>query len=369
MTTGILTIDLTAIGDNWVRLKQKVGNDVSCGAVVKANAYGLGVERVAQCLWSAGCREFFVATLAEAKALRALLGESCQIFVLGGLCQDPQTDAISSQWRDYQLSPVLVTKAHVIRWAEFARQHQLPPCAIKIDTGMHRLGLLPADIEALLSTEILKELVPEYVMSHFACADVPHHPLNQQQLDVFTGCLQTLSRQLPHIKKTIANSSGIFLGESAHYDLVRPGAALYGVNPVPTESNPMLPVVGLELPIMQVKSIVEGEVVGYGAEFVAERPTRIAVVFGGYADGLRSALSNSGVVYVANHRVPIIGRISMDSMVIDITDIESPLAENLQSVEIINRHQTIDQLAQLSGTIAYEVLTNLGARYERRYID
>lgn len=368
MATGILTIDLDAIKSNWSTLNQQMSGGATCGAVVKADAYGLGAELVSTSLWDAGCRVFFVATLAEAKALRSALPYEGQIFVFSGLCQQSQSEGVSPEWEQYRLSPVLVTKEHIVRWSEYVQSHSSPPCAIKVDTGMHRLGLLPEEVDELLLSGHLQRLAPEYVMSHFACADDKNHPLNRTQMQVFDQCTQKIQQVLPDTKKSMANSSGIFLGDKAWYDLARPGAALYGVNPTPTRSSPMRPVVNLQLPVMQVKTIGKGESVGYGAKFVAQESTTIAIVFGGYADGLMRILGGSAIAFVGDQALPVIGRVSMDSLVVDVSALDNSQIENLMFIDVLNEEQTVDDLAKMAGTIGYEILTSLGMRYERRYI-
>lgn len=366
-TTGILTIDLMSIVDNWHFLSKQIGNTARCASVVKTNAYGLGVEPVSKALLSAGCKTFFVTTVGEAKQLRSWTPDPCEIIVLGGLSHDDTVEGCLSDWADFSLIPVLFTIEHIARWSAFcASQECILPSVVKVDTGMHRLGLSPSEIEGLLDANMLQSVHPIYLISHFACADQPAHPLNQQQIDTFTDCAIKVKQHIPNIALSLANSSGIFLGEQAHFDLSRPGAALYGIKPTLEEDNPMRPVVQLQLPVMQLKTIAVGESVGYGAEFTAQRTTRLAIVFGGYGDGLFRCLDNAGFAYCCGQKVPVVGRVSMDSMVFDVTDVAE---ESLQYVDIIGADQSLDEFAQQAGTIAYEVLTNLGDRYQRRYIN
>jgi alanine racemase len=318
-STGLLTIDLGAIAANWVYLDRHVGEHCRCAAVVKANAYGLGVVPVATSLWNAGCRVFFVATVVEAKELRAALPYDYQIIVLGGLSHD-QGDGCSADWLNYQLMPMLFSVSDVSRWYDFCSSvQQNLPSAIKVDTGMHRLGLQPQECQQLFAEGVLQAVNPTYIMSHLACADQPHHPLNRQQISCFQWLEEQCKMLLPNAQLSLCNSAGIFLGEEVHYDVVRPGIALYGANPSADE-NPMSPVVQITLPIMQVKTIAEGESVGYGAEFVAQRETRIGIVFGGYADGLQRSLAHAGFAFCGGVKVPLIGRVSMDSMAFDLSD-------------------------------------------------
>lgn len=366
-TIGIVNIDLGAIADNWSALNGLIGVSSQCGAVVKANAYGLGVGPVAKSLFLAGCREFFVATLAEGEELRSYLPNTAEIIVFGGLSHDP-SGLYFQHWQDYQLTPVLFSVEHITSWAEHCSElGRVLPCAVKIDSGMHRLGMQPKEIDELLRKGLLEAIKPKYVMSHFACADKPSHPLNSQQIAVFSECVKKITQCLPSAVFSLCNSSGIFLSDEVHYDLVRPGVALYGANPTDSLDNPMKAVVSLSLPIIQIRVISDGETVGYGAEFVAERRTRLAVVSGGYADGLMRALADSGFAFVMGVKVPLIGRVSMDSLVFDITELNEDLVQVGDMVEILGDNQSIDDLASMAGTIAYEMLTSIGQRYQRHY--
>lgn len=366
--TGLVTIDLAAMVANWRYINRHIGNKRHCAAVVKANAYGLGMEPVSKALWSAGCRIFFVVTLVEAKQLRLCLSGECEIIVLGGLSHDGE-DVCSPEWLKYRLTPVLFSEYHVERWAQFCSStgRELPS-AIKVDTGMHRLGLQPQECERLLENNTFASAHPSYLMSHLACADQPLHPLNDQQVKLFARLADQCKAKVPNLKLSLCNSAGVFLGERAHFDVVRPGIALYGGNP--TEGgNPMTPVVQVKLPVMQTKIVPEGDSVGYSAEFVAKRETRIAIVFGGYADGLLRSLGNTGHAFYGGHKVPLIGRVSMDSVVFDITDIDDADMLGVAHVELFGEGQSLDDLAASAGTIAYEILTSLGARYERHYLE
>ena len=359
-STGLLSVYLDAIADNWELLHQRMhssGGNQGCAAVVKADAYGLGIKPVAMALWQAGCRVYFVATLNEAIELRQCLNDHAQIIVLGGICH-----GLGEEWQRYSLVPVLLDTSHITAWMSRFKES---PCAIKVDTGMHRLGLSPQEYEAALPN--LKGMNVSLVMSHLACADVPEHPLNVHQQRVFANIASITRQHLSRAKLSFANSSGLFLGEQFYFDVGRPGAALYGVNPNSSFSNPMKPVVRLQLPIMQVKTIPAGDCAGYGAGFVATRETRLAVVFGGYADGLLRALSHSGCVLLNGYKAPIVGRVSMDSLIVDVTDAPDAAIEN-GWVDIIGADQSIDALAQAAGTIGYEILTSFGKRYQRRYL-
>ncbi|MEO0443551.1 MAG: alanine racemase [Pseudomonadota bacterium] len=361
-STGLLTINLSAIANNWQRLNEALGPKVDCAAVVKANAYGLGVVPVARALYARGCRHFFVASLDEAVELRSCLDTSVPIFVFGGLVH-----GLGTEWQNDNLIPVLCDIVHIEQWLNYCQQHhQQLPCIIKIDTGMHRLGVLPNElIDFVHRLPASSALSVVYLLSHLACADEPEHPQNTLQLDRFRQVTQALSAHRLSPSLSLANSSGIFLGEDYHFDLARPGAALYGVNPTPGKANPMEPVVTLELPVMQCRNIAAGESVGYGATYTAEKPTRLATVFGGYGDGLFRCLSNLGQAYCAEQLVSLVGRVSMDSMVFDIGN----LSEDPKTLQFLNARQDVNQVAKHANTIAYEVLTNLGQRYRRRYIE
>jgi alanine racemase len=370
-----LIVDLSAIADNWRCLDKYVGSSTHCGAVVKANAYGLGLEAVAKVLFSAGCTTFFVATLAEGKALREYLtplsrsSEAPRIFVLGGFSYDVTSGTCSSDWLEFQLIPVLFSKEQVRRWANYcSRQECLMSSAIKVDTGMHRLGIQPEELDQLIVEMTFSSANPVLLMSHLACADEPSHPLNQKQIDCFSRCIAQVKEVVPAIQCSLCNSAGIFLSNDLFFDVVRPGVALYGANSCLAKEIVMQPVIQLRLAVMQLKTIAKGESVGYGAEFVAQRETRIAIVFGGYADGLLRSLGNLDYAFYAGKKVPLIGRVSMDSMVFDVTDIANEDAQCPSFVELFAEGQTIDHVAQAAGTIAHEILAALGERYQRRYI-
>lgn len=363
--TGLLTIDLAAIAANWTMISNRINqkcDGVVCGAVVKADAYGLGVSPIVGKLHSIGCTCFFVATLDEALELRALLGRGPTIVVFGGI-----EHGLSKEWYSEQLTPVLFDVDHVQQWLSYCRATgERLPCVLKVDTGMHRLGMQQNELFDVLSSPALADqLNPSMLMSHLACADEPEHDLNYRQLKSFENVLRAVKKNYPAIKLSLSNSAGSFLGSDFHFDVCRPGAALYGINPRPKEANPMHPVVRLELPVMQVRTIAKGESVGYGASFIANRETRLATVFGGYGDGLSRFMSNRAYAWFGDTKVAMAGRVSMDSMVFDVTDL--PCIPD--SLSILNDRQGVDDLARYAGTIGYEVLTNLGRRYYREYID
>ncbi|MBX2808401.1 MAG: alanine racemase [Cellvibrionaceae bacterium] len=364
-SAGELCVDLDALVSNWHRVKAELRSGVDCAAVVKANAYGLGSLPVVRALLNAGCKSFFVATVDEAIELRESVPGDYRLVVLGGMAYD-QFDACEA----YKLTPVLTNFSHVERWSSdcLKANHGLPSI-LKIDTGMHRLGLDGDDLKRLIDrVDLLKTSLPVMVMSHLACADMPDAALNTHQLSLFTSAYGELVNRLPHVQASLANSSGVFLGKTYHFDCVRPGAALYGVNPTPDKINPMRPVLTLNLAITQMKSIAAGETVGYGGEFTAEKPSLIAITFGGYADGVLRVLGNAGQGYYKNHPVPIIGRVSMDALVFDLSSVpDNLLAGPPGHIQLLGDCQSVDQLAAEAGTIAYEMLTSIGRRYQRIY--
>lgn len=364
---SLLTIDLNALVGNWKLLQQKVAPSTRCAAVVKANAYGLGIAPVAKVLFANGCRVFFVATLEEGIELRTLLAKSdCEIIVFGGLFYDTEESLCSAAWLRYSLTPVLYSVKHISRWVLFSSHVQkILPSVVKVDTGMHRMGLSVDEFNEQLLSDVMDRLKPSYIMSHFAFADKSEHSLNSNQIMAFDDCLMKIKSRLPDIQVSMCNSAGIFLDGDVFYDLVRPGIALYGGNPSPSKPNPMKPVVKLTLGVMQLKVVASGDSVGYGASYIAQKETRLAIVSGGYADGLHRALSNTGFAYCKGQRVPIVGRVSMDTMIFDVTNVPG---KDPTMIEILGECQTVDDLAQAAGTIAYEILTSLGSRFQRNYL-
>ncbi len=362
--SGRVCINLASIRQNWVTLQSQLQSG-DCGAVVKANAYGLGMERVVGALFAEGCRHFFVASYREALQLRQFLDSEFPIFVLQGC-----PDGMEQDFVDAQFIPVLISMPMLDRWRAATKTLTNTPCALKLNTGMNRLGIEISDFETLLEQPyILREAGLRWLISHLACADTPRHTLNSIQLTRFTSLVARIRQEVPDIKASLANSPGIFLSGSAHFDLVRPGIALYGGSPVVDRSVVMKPVVSLHLPVLQVRALQRGEVVGYGAEYVAGDPKVVAVVAGGYADGLLRRWAETGRGWF-NDYLPVLGRISMDSTVFDITHLspEQRPAEG-DEIEVLGEHLTIDDMAQAAGTISYEIITRLGDRLEKRYTE
>jgi alanine racemase len=359
---GVLTIDLAAIAANWKRLHD-ITIPVECAAVVKADAYGCGIERAVPALSKVGCRTFFVADLAEGRRVRAVAPDAV-VYVLNGLM--PGT---APAFADANLRPVINSTTELAEWDSFVatgRWHG--GVALHVDTGMNRLGLTPEEAAAIAARVQSEGHGFKLLISHFACAETPNHPMNDKQIRLFRE-VRILFRG---VSSSLANSAGIFLGGTAHCDLVRPGIALFGGNPVPGQKNVMRPVVELKGRITQVRTIKKGDTVGYGASWTAARPTRLAVVAAGYGDGyFRAAAAAKGKppanVIVAGKHCPLIGRISMDLLAVDVTDLAAGVARRGEFATLIGGNIGVDELGTACGTISYEILTSLGKRYHRNY--
>jgi alanine racemase len=357
---AFLTIDLDAVAANYRLLAERAAGAVVAG-VMKADAYGLGMARVAPALVRAGCRVFFTAHVDEGIRLRAIVPADSTIYVLHGPPPGTAPDFIA-----HGLVPVLNDAGQVREWSALcARLGRRRAAAVQVDSGMSRMGLAPADLAALGDPhDWLAAFDPVLLMSHLACADVPDHPMNASQRRRFDA----LRAQFPAMPASLANSSAVFLGADFRYDLVRPGAALYGINPQPGRPNPLRQAVSLDARIVQVRTIAAGTAVGYGARYVADGTRRIATIAIGYADGWLRALSGRGCAYVDGVRVPIAGTVSMDSITLDVTGIPEVRLQPGMTVELLGPHQHVDAVAAEAGTIGYEVLTRMGARFERRYL-
>lgn len=362
---AVLTVDVAAIRDNWRLLARRAG-PAECGAAVKGDAYGLGIAPVARALWEAGCRSFFVARPKEGEELRGHLPDAV-IYVLDGLFAGQ-----AEFYAKLDLRPALISIDEAREWAGFGRVYgRKLACALHVDTGINRLGFSLAEFAGLLDDNFTMEgLNLALAMSHLACADEPAHPLNARQRDAFAS----VRARLPGVPASLANSSGIFLGPAYVHDLVRPGIALYGGNPLPGRPNPMRPAVYLEAAIMQLRGVAPGETAGYGATWTAKRMSRIAILGAGYKDGIPRALSSReerapAQVVIAGRRCPIVGRVSMDMMAADVTDLPHGQVARGTRAEIIGRIIGADEAAQWAGTISYELFTRLGRRYARLYSD
>lgn len=346
MTTATLSVDLDAIAANWRALDRASASGVQTAAVVKADAYGLGITRVGRALAQAGARRFFVAFAEEGAALRQALGPGPQICILSGHMAG-DTEMI----HDLDLTPMLNSLDQVTRHLE-----SLPglPFGVQLDTGMNRLGMEEAEWEAV--APFVLEAGPEMIMSHLACADDPDHAMNELQLATFHAMTDGTG-----VPRSLAATGGILLGPKYHFDLTRPGIGLFGGRPFENAAR----VVRLSLPVIQSRIVQDGEPVGYSCTWTADEEATIATVSGGYADGLLRSLSGKAILWDGDTPCPVVGRVSMDLITVDVTH----LKQIPRTLDILGPHQTVDDLADIAGTIGYEILTSLGNRYGRRYIE
>ncbi len=359
---GVLTIDLSAIEANWRALRSRA-TPAECGAVVKGDAYGCGIEPVTALLHHAGCTTFFVADLSEAKRVRRIAADAT-IYVLHGLMP-----GAAPAFAEHNLRPVIGSSTELAEWDAFvAANGWRGGMAIHVDTGMNRLGVRIEEAEAIAARLQSEHHGIALLMSHFVASELPDHPLNNKQILLF----RDVRRMFRGVPASLANSSGIFLGSPAYCDLVRPGIALYGANPTPGRPNPMQPAVDLKGRIVQLRHVPAGESVGYDAEWVSERASRIAIVAVGYADGyFRTASAatgqRGGEMLIGGRLCPLVGRVSMDLIAIDVTDLPEGAARRGSMATLIGGELDIDRVAGRLGTISYEVLTSLGPRYARVY--
>ncbi|GGH20433.1 alanine racemase [Cribrihabitans marinus] len=344
MSTGHLTIDLAALADNWRSLDAKTG--VATAAVVKADGYGLGLGPVARTLARAGVRHFFVAIAEEGAELRRALGPGPEISVFSG-----HMPGDADLLRAHGLTPMINSVDQMLRHVEQLPRHRF---GIQLDTGMNRLGMEPAEWAALRDIALRQK--PTLIMSHLACADEPWHGMNEHQLHVFKELTDGVD-----VPRSLAATGGILLGERYHFDLCRPGVGLYGGEPFDEAKA----VATLDLPVIQIRDLTPGETVGYGNTWTAARPTRVATVAAGYADGILRGCTGGIALYSGQTACPVVGRVSMDLITADITD----LPGDPESLSILNRLQTVDDLADAAGSIGYEILTALGHRYRRSYVE
>lgn len=344
MSTARLTINLHALAQNWRALDAKT--NVETGAVVKADGYGLGAGPVSSTLAEEGVRKFFVAVAEEGVAVREAVGPGPMVAVFSGHMEG-DTDLL----RDHDLTPLINSAEQFQRHMQALPDH---PFGIQLDSGMNRLGLEPADWAELRSKA--EALNPVVVMSHLACADEPDHPMNQQQLKTFREMTEGVTAP-----RSLAATGGTLLGPEFHFEFCRPGIGLYGGMPFAGAK----PVVTVDLPVIQVRALEAGETVGYGNTWTARRPSRIATVAAGYADGLHRAIGGGIDTFAGDQPCPVVGRISMDLITVDVTD----LPNDPERLRILNGHQTVDDLAEAAGTIGYEILTSMGRRYSRGYVE
>lgn len=362
----MLEVDLDALRANWCALRDRTAASVICAGVVKAEAYGLGLERVVRVLAAAGCTTFFTATLEEGRQIRAIAA-AADIYILDGLLP-----GAAAHYTDSGLRPALSSCPEIAEWADHCdATGRMHPAAVHVDTGMNRLGLSLTELRAR-QTE-LAAMIGRFdlalVMSHLACADTPDHPLNRSQKTLFDEA-RTL---LPPAPASLANSGGIFLGPDYHYDLVRPGIAVYGGRARDGLPNPMQPVVRLSGRILQIRELQADESIGYGATHVFKAPARTATISYGYADGYLRAISTHPAppptVTIATRQAPLVGRISMDLVTADVSAIPPGEIERGGWAELIGNTVGIDDLADSAGTIGYEILTSLGRRVHRIYLE
>lgn len=361
-----LTIDLSALADNWRMLKRASGK-ARTGAAVKGDGYGLGIETVVPTLYDAGCRDLFVATPDEGMLARQFAPDA-RIFVLSGVWP-----GVEGQFFSHDLVPVLVSEEQIACWTNAIAFGDDRPCALMVDTGMNRLGLSVDEALALADDPTRPaSFAPVLLMSHLAAASDASHPLNRQQLERF----QVLASAYEGIDSSLANSPGIFLGKEYHFDLTRPGIAIYGGEAVDNAANPARPVVTAEARIIQIRQAKAGETVSYGGAQKLVRDSRLAIVACGYADGYHRAQSGAGVPlrqiqpaggmgFVCGQKVPVVGRITMDLTIFDVTDVPEGAIRAGDYIELFGSNIALDDAARAAGTIGYELLTSLGNRYQR----
>ena len=355
---AFLTVDLGALVANWRLLRDRAA-PAACAAVVKADAYGCGIEAVVSALAQAGCATFFVAQIAEGIRARTAAGAEASIYVLNGLLP-----GAAPAFAANALRPVLGSRPEIEEWAPLCRGAEPRPAAIHVDTGMNRLGLPPDEARALAKDPVLATFKPVLLMSHFVAAEDPTDPITARQVAEF-GAIAAL---FPAVPASLANSSGLFLAKPLAQALARPGYALYGGNPVPGRPNPMRPVVGLDAQIVQVRAVEAGARVGYNGRWTAERPSLLATLSVGYADGIPRGASGRGAALVGGALCPFLGTVSMDLIVIDVTEAPADSVERGAPATLIGEALDIDEVARRAGTIGYEILTRLGPRYRRRYV-
>ncbi|MFK7877826.1 MAG: alanine racemase [Paracoccaceae bacterium] len=344
MSSAVLTIDLDALARNWRGLNAMTGAQMA--AVVKADGYGLGAPLVARRLMREGVQTFFVAIAEEGQILRDALGPDPDIFVFSGHMSG-DTEIL----KEHRLIPLLNSVDQMLRHFETLLRH---PFGIQLDTGMNRLGVEPAEWAAVKDMVLAQD--PKLVMSHLACADEPSHPMNAEQLRVFKYLTDDLE-----VPKSLSATGGTLLGPAYHFDMCRPGIGLYGGMPYRDATT----VVTLDIPVIQVRDVQSGESVGYGNAWVAQRASRIATISAGYADGLIRAMGPRAQMHAGDTTVPVVGRVSMDLITVDITD----LSHDPRTLQLLGPQRSVDTLADMAGTIGYEILTSLGARYTRQVIE
>lgn len=365
-----LTVDLGALADNWRDMARRSGK-ARAAAVVKADAYGLGIEDCGATLYHAGARDFFVATALEGATLRSWAPQA-RIFVLSGIWPGQEELFFAND-----LVPVIASEEQLTFWMSTLAEHGDHPCALHVDTGFNRLGLSPQDALSLAyDVSRPASFSPVLVLSHLACADTPSATMNRRQLETF----REISGAFEGVEASLSASAGIFLGEDYHFDLTRPGIALYGGEAVNGVPNPMRPVAKAEARIIQIRDASEGQTVSYGGTLVLGRASRLAIAAVGYADGYQRSLSGSGIPlremghggaegFVKGYRVPVAGRVTMDLTIFDVTDVPPGAIRAGDYIELFGHNIALDDVAHAAGSIGYEMLTGLGLRYERHYLE
>lgn len=370
---GVLSINLDALSQNYQLLSDKVGDNCAVAGVLKANAYGLGMKKVSQTLQNYQCPQYFVATLEEGLTLRKF-DKNTPIAVLGGLFQGEE-----NTYATHNLTPVLNSPIDITRWNKWGQDKNKKLSAfLHFDTGMNRLGLSPQEFQSLIDNKNTFEAINvQMIMSHFVAADDWAKGwakgLTIAQSELFSDIIVRAKRLWPNVKSSLANSPGVFRSDHYHQDMVRPGYALYGGNPTPEKDNPMQAVVSLNTRILQIREPQKYQTIGYGASYKFKQNTRTATIALGYADGFLRSMSSSknkhrAVVYYNNTPCPVIGRVSMDLVTIDIGHINKNAPKQGDAIEVLGLNQSIDDLAKAAGTIGYEILTSLGNRYKREYV-
>lgn len=364
-----VTIDLAALADNWRDMARRSGK-ARASAVVKADAYGMGIEDCGATLYHAGARDFFVASVAEGVTLRPHAPEA-RIFVLSGLWPGQEGHVFNND-----LVPVIASEEQLSFWMRTLAERGDHPFALHVDTGFNRLGL-PLEDALFLSEDSTRpaSFDPVLVLSHLACADTPSSPMNALQLESFWQVTQAFEG----IESSLSASAGIFLGADYHFDLTRPGIALYGGEAVNAMTNPMRAVAKAEARIIQIRDAGEGQTVSYGGTHRLKRASRLAIASVGYADGYHRSLSGSGIPlrdmgnggahgFINGHKVPVAGRVTMDLTIFDVTDVPPNAIRAGDYIELFGPNVAVDDVARAAGTIGYEMLTGLGLRYERQYL-
>ena len=363
---AVLDIDLAAVADNIRQLQKRVSPSARVAGVVKADAYGIGLAEIAALHRQLGTESFFVATPEEGLRLRGLSGfgaEGGATLEIAPLCGLLPGEA--GLYRHHALTPVLNSLAQIAEWEKGGGG---APAMLHLDTGMRRLGLDSGETAHLVAhPELLDGVNITVLLSHFACADEPENPLTNRQKDDFERFSAGIYAKKPGIRRSLSNSAGVFAHPACHYELVRPGMAVYGLNPVPGQENPMKSVVQLRARILQTRKALPGETIGYGATYQCKEMRSLACVALGYADGFLRSLSNCGVLFWNGRPCPVLGRVSMDVVSVDITGLTGPAPQAGDWMEVLGQNQSVDALAGQAGTIGYEILTSLGARYRRHY--